>query len=129
LPFDIESDLKEIEYLLNHDRIKEMDSIIEDSIDEIESNIEYVFDDPFDSKEYEIKESKLLIDELDPLRLSDSLLSPEYDSFLFEDFSKVDALPARNVNFLTETKTSLAIPAGVQIAQLAKGHAGGNKLG
>nr|GEZ57343.1 reverse transcriptase domain-containing protein [Tanacetum cinerariifolium] len=32
LPFDIESDLKEIEYLLNLDPTKEMDSILEDSI-------------------------------------------------------------------------------------------------
>ncbi|GJZ20173.1 reverse transcriptase domain-containing protein [Tanacetum coccineum] len=30
LPFDIESDLREIEYLLNHDPTKEMDSILED---------------------------------------------------------------------------------------------------
>nr|GEW26044.1 hypothetical protein [Tanacetum cinerariifolium] len=34
LPFDIESDLREIEYLLNHDPTKEMDSILEESIDE-----------------------------------------------------------------------------------------------
>nr|GEW68922.1 hypothetical protein [Tanacetum cinerariifolium] len=34
LSFDIESDLREIKYLLNHDFIKEMDSILEDSIDE-----------------------------------------------------------------------------------------------
>nr|GEX53004.1 heavy metal-associated isoprenylated plant protein 30-like [Tanacetum cinerariifolium] len=34
LPFDIDSDLKEIEYLLNHDPIKEMDSILKDSIDQ-----------------------------------------------------------------------------------------------
>nr|GFA73373.1 reverse transcriptase domain-containing protein [Tanacetum cinerariifolium] len=34
LPFDIESDLQEIEYLLNHDPIKDMDSILEDLIDE-----------------------------------------------------------------------------------------------
>nr|GEX09681.1 hypothetical protein [Tanacetum cinerariifolium] len=34
LLFDIESDLKEIEYLLNHDPAKEMDSILEDSVDE-----------------------------------------------------------------------------------------------
>ncbi|GJZ54915.1 hypothetical protein Tco_0610108 [Tanacetum coccineum] len=34
LPFDAESDLREIEYLLNHDPIKEMDSILEDSVDE-----------------------------------------------------------------------------------------------
>ncbi|GJW32891.1 reverse transcriptase domain-containing protein [Tanacetum coccineum] len=33
LPFDIKSDLREIEYLLNHDPIKEMDSILEDSVD------------------------------------------------------------------------------------------------
>ncbi|GJW11645.1 putative ribonuclease H-like domain-containing protein [Tanacetum coccineum] len=34
LPFDAEFDLREIEYLLNHDPIKEMDSILEDSVDE-----------------------------------------------------------------------------------------------
>nr|GEY24983.1 reverse transcriptase domain-containing protein [Tanacetum cinerariifolium] len=80
LSFDIEFDLKEIEYFLNHDPTKEMDSILEDLIDEREK----------------IKESKLLIDELDPLRSSDFLLSPEYDSFLFEDFSEVDTLPSTN---------------------------------
>nr|GEW06117.1 reverse transcriptase domain-containing protein [Tanacetum cinerariifolium] len=133
LPF-IESDLKEIEYLLNHDPIKDMDSILEDSIDEnnfadlndnlvdimpemftnehaldysspplydesdddlceVESDIEYAYDDPFDSKGEKIKESKLLIDELDLPRSSDFLPFREYDSFLFEDFSVVDALP------------------------------------
>nr|GEX94314.1 hypothetical protein [Tanacetum cinerariifolium] len=34
LPFDIESDLREIQYLLNHDPTKEMDSILEGSVDE-----------------------------------------------------------------------------------------------
>ncbi|GKB45960.1 reverse transcriptase domain-containing protein, partial [Tanacetum coccineum] len=34
LPFDAESDLRGIEYLLNHDPIEEMDSILEDSVDE-----------------------------------------------------------------------------------------------
>ncbi|GJZ82907.1 hypothetical protein Tco_0648080 [Tanacetum coccineum] len=34
LPFDIEFDLREIEYLLNHDPTKEMDSILEHSFDE-----------------------------------------------------------------------------------------------
>nr|GEZ99279.1 hypothetical protein [Tanacetum cinerariifolium] len=127
----------EIEYFLNHDPIKEIDSILEDSVDEdnlvnlnddlvdtipemftnehaldysshplydeydddlfeVESDTEYVYDDPFDYNEDEIKESKLLIDELDPLRSSDFLPSPEYDSFLFEDFFKVDALPSTN---------------------------------
>nr|GEW84057.1 reverse transcriptase domain-containing protein [Tanacetum cinerariifolium] len=133
LPFDIKSDLREIEYLLNHDPTKEMDSILKDLIDEsnladpndnlfdtipemltnehtldysssplyddfdddlfeLESDNEYVYDDPFDSTEDKIKESKLWIDELDFLRSSDFLPSPEYDSFLFEDFSKVNAL-------------------------------------
>nr|GEY51182.1 reverse transcriptase domain-containing protein [Tanacetum cinerariifolium] len=101
IPFDIESDLTEIEYFLNHDPIKEMDSILEDSIVERNladpnSDTEYVYNDPFDSKEDEIKESKLLINELDPVRLSDFLPSPEYDSFLFEDFSEVDAFPSTN---------------------------------
>nr|GFC15506.1 hypothetical protein [Tanacetum cinerariifolium] len=34
LLFDIKSDVREIEYLLNHDPTKEMDSILEDSVDE-----------------------------------------------------------------------------------------------
>ncbi|GKB96646.1 hypothetical protein Tco_0982783, partial [Tanacetum coccineum] len=33
LTFDVESDLREIEYLLNHDPIEEMDSILKDSVD------------------------------------------------------------------------------------------------
>nr|GEY36841.1 hypothetical protein [Tanacetum cinerariifolium] len=135
LPFDIESDLKEIEYLLNHDPIKDIDSIIEDSVDEdnlakpnnnlfytipemftdehaldysspslyddydddlyeFESDNDEAYNDPFDSKGEKIKESNLLIDELDLPRSSDFLPSPEYGSFLFEDFSKVDALPS-----------------------------------
>nr|GFA34721.1 hypothetical protein [Tanacetum cinerariifolium] len=34
LPFDIQSDLREIEYLLNHDPTKKMVSFLEDSVDE-----------------------------------------------------------------------------------------------
>nr|GEY90491.1 hypothetical protein [Tanacetum cinerariifolium] len=127
LPFDIKSDLREIEYLLNHDPTNEMDSILEDSVDEdnlakpnnnlvdtipemftdehtldysslplyddvnddldeLESDNDDVYNDPFDSKEDKIKESKLLIDELDPPRSSDFLPSLEYDSVLYEDF-------------------------------------------
>ncbi|GJY49619.1 reverse transcriptase domain-containing protein [Tanacetum coccineum] len=131
LPFDIESDLREIEYLLNHDPTKEMDSILEDSVDEgnladpnndlvdtipemftDEHTLDFssppkyddanddlfylktdndecgkiLYDDPFDSKEDKIKESKLLIDKLDPPRSSDFLPSPECDSVLYEDF-------------------------------------------
>nr|GEX12469.1 retrovirus-related Pol polyprotein from transposon TNT 1-94 [Tanacetum cinerariifolium] len=102
LQFDIESDLKEIEFLLYQDK----DSSLKDSIDqknlanladifvdsipeiftdehaldyssppiskeydadflEVESDAKNVYDDPFDSKGEKIKESKLLIDELD----------------------------------------------------------------
>nr|GEU39916.1 reverse transcriptase domain-containing protein [Tanacetum cinerariifolium] len=145
LPFDIEFDLKEIEYLLNHDPIKEMDSILEDSINEdnlakLSNNLfdtipemftdenaldysslplyndydddldEFKFDtdddynDPFDSNGEKIKESKLLIDELDLPRSSDFLPSLEYDSFLFEDFSKVDAFPS------TDNEDKIFIP-------------------
>ncbi|GJX17084.1 reverse transcriptase domain-containing protein [Tanacetum coccineum] len=38
LPFDAESDLREIDYLLNHDPIEEMDSILEDSVDKNSPN-------------------------------------------------------------------------------------------
>nr|GEW42732.1 hypothetical protein [Tanacetum cinerariifolium] len=137
LYFDIEFDHREIEYLLNHDPTKEIDSILEDPVDEcnladpnndlvdtiyemftdehtlhysspslyddvdddlveLESNKDDVYDDPFDSKEEKIKDSKLLIDELDPSRSSDFLPSLEYDSVLYEDFSEVDALPLTN---------------------------------
>nr|GEZ22702.1 hypothetical protein [Tanacetum cinerariifolium] len=137
LQFDIESDIREIEYLLNHDPTKEMDSILEDSVDkgnlanpnndlvntilemfidedtldysspplyddvnddlvELESDNDDVYDDPFDSKEDKIKESKLLIDKLDPPRSSNFLPSLEGDSVLYEDFFEVDALPSTN---------------------------------
>nr|GEV84159.1 hypothetical protein [Tanacetum cinerariifolium] len=77
LLFDIEFDLREIRYFLNHDPTKEMDSILEDSVDKDK-----------------IKEFKLLIDELDPHRSSDFLPSSEYGSVLYEDFFEVDALPS-----------------------------------
>nr|GEW33786.1 reverse transcriptase domain-containing protein [Tanacetum cinerariifolium] len=133
--FDIEFDLKEIEYLLYHDPIKDIDSILKDSIDQsnlvdlndnlvdsmpemftdehalnysslslydeydddlfkVKSDTKNVYDDPFDSKGEKIKESKLLIDELD--LLCDFLPSFEYVSILSKDFSKVDALPSTN---------------------------------
>ncbi|GJZ28915.1 reverse transcriptase domain-containing protein [Tanacetum coccineum] len=43
-------------------------------------------------EEDKIKESKLLIDELDPPRSSDFLPSPECDSVFYKDFSEVDTL-------------------------------------
>nr|GFC25982.1 hypothetical protein [Tanacetum cinerariifolium] len=95
-----------IEYLLHHDPMKDIDSILKDSIDQsnlvdlndnlvdtmpemytdehaldylspplydeydddlfkVESDTEYVYNDPFNSKGEKIKECKLLIDELD----------------------------------------------------------------
>nr|GFA27310.1 hypothetical protein [Tanacetum cinerariifolium] len=66
----------------------------DDDLDEFESDNDDFFNDPFDSKEEKIKEFKLLIDELDLPRSSDFLPSSEYDSFFFEDFSEVDALPS-----------------------------------
>ncbi|GJW91410.1 hypothetical protein Tco_0168963, partial [Tanacetum coccineum] len=134
LPFDIKSDLREIEYLLNHDLTKKMDSILKNSVDEgnladpnndlvdtipemftdehtldysspplyddvdddLESDNDDVYDDPFDSKEDKIKESKLLIDKLEPPRSSDFLPSLECNSVLYEDFSEVEALPSTN---------------------------------
>nr|GEU69515.1 hypothetical protein [Tanacetum cinerariifolium] len=132
LTFDIKFDLKETEYLLYHDPIKDIDFSLEYSIDqsnladnfvdsmpemfidehaldysspslydeydddlfEVEFDTENVYDDHFDSKREKIKESKLLIDELDlPY---DFLLLLEYNSILFEDFSEVDALPSTN---------------------------------
>nr|GEX57480.1 hypothetical protein [Tanacetum cinerariifolium] len=130
LQFDIESDLKEIEFLLYQD----IDSSLKDSIDqsnlanlvdnfvdsmpemftdehaldyssplifdeydddflEVESNTENVYDDPFDSNGEKIKESKLLIDELD---IPCDFLPSEYDSFISQDFYRVDALPSTN---------------------------------
>ncbi|GKC59793.1 hypothetical protein Tco_1087391 [Tanacetum coccineum] len=132
LSFDAESDLQELEYFLNHDPIKEMDSILEDSVDEnslddnlddtisemftdahaldysspplwdeyddelfdLETVNEDTYDDPFDSKEEKIKDSKILIDELDLPGLSDFLPFPECDSVFYEDISEVDALPS-----------------------------------
>nr|GFA73356.1 reverse transcriptase domain-containing protein [Tanacetum cinerariifolium] len=130
LPFDIEFDLKEIEYFLNHDPTKKMDSILEDSVDEdnltnpnndlvdtipemftgeytldysspllyddidddlveLESDNDDVYDDPFDSKEDKIKESKLLIGELDPPRSSDFFLPSSVTQFSMRIFPRL----------------------------------------
>nr|GEU31020.1 reverse transcriptase domain-containing protein [Tanacetum cinerariifolium] len=66
----------------------------DDDLFEVESDTKYVYDDPFDSKGEKIKESKLLIDEID--LPSDFLPSFEYDLFFSEDFFEVDALPLTN---------------------------------
>nr|GEX18900.1 reverse transcriptase domain-containing protein [Tanacetum cinerariifolium] len=125
LQCDIESDLKEIEFML----YQNIDSSLKDSIDhhadhvvnsvpemftdkhaldyssppifdeydddflEIESDAKNVYDDPFDSKGEKIKKSKLLIDELD---LPCDFLLFEYDSFISQEFSRVNALASAN---------------------------------
>ncbi|GJU88580.1 reverse transcriptase domain-containing protein [Tanacetum coccineum] len=186
LPFDAKSDLLELEYLLNHDPIKDMDSILEDSVDENslddnlddtiseeftdelapsesfppgdddmtsedvikevkclltqsplanysldndlintilemftdEHDLDYsspplwddydddlfdhetvnddTYDDPFDFKEEKIKDSKILIDELDLPESNNVLPFPECDSVFYEDFSEVEALSSTN---------------------------------
>ncbi|GJZ71554.1 hypothetical protein Tco_0635405 [Tanacetum coccineum] len=54
------------------------------------------YDDPFDFKEEKIKESKLLIDELDLPKSNNVLPFAEYDSIFYEDFFEVDALSSTN---------------------------------
>nr|GEW38999.1 reverse transcriptase domain-containing protein [Tanacetum cinerariifolium] len=65
----------------------------DDDFLEVESNTENIYDDPFNSKGEKIKESKLLIDELD---LPCDFHPSKYDLFISEDFSKVDAKPSTN---------------------------------
>nr|GEZ75823.1 reverse transcriptase domain-containing protein [Tanacetum cinerariifolium] len=100
---DIESDLREIEFLLYHGE----DSDLKDSIDQPDlTNLDDLFIDPtpkmftdeqppdysfpprFDGEK--IKESELLIDQLD---LPCDILS-EYDSFNSQDFSRDDYFPS-----------------------------------
>nr|GEZ75417.1 reverse transcriptase domain-containing protein [Tanacetum cinerariifolium] len=59
---------------------------------ENESYADIFYDDPFDSEGEKIKESKLLMDELD--LPCDSLPYSESDSFNSQDFSRVDDLPS-----------------------------------
>nr|GEW74484.1 reverse transcriptase domain-containing protein [Tanacetum cinerariifolium] len=75
LPFDIESDLKEIEYLLNHDPIKDRDSILEDSVDE--DNLADLNDNLVDTM------PKMFTEE-HALDYSSPPLYDEYDDDLFE---------------------------------------------
>nr|GEU95217.1 reverse transcriptase domain-containing protein [Tanacetum cinerariifolium] len=128
LKFDIESDLREIEFLLYQGKDSDLKDLIDqtdlanfddyfvdptpemfndkhapdysflpsfdvypDDFLEIESDADNFYDDPFDSNGEKIKESKLLIDELD--LPCDFLPYSEYDSFNSQDFSRDDDLP------------------------------------
>nr|GEY32346.1 hypothetical protein [Tanacetum cinerariifolium] len=68
--------------------------VYDDDFLEVESDANNFYDDPFDSKGEKIKESKLLIVELD--LPCDFLPYSEYDSFNYQDFSRVDDLPSPN---------------------------------
>ncbi|GKA07434.1 reverse transcriptase domain-containing protein [Tanacetum coccineum] len=80
LPFDADSDLLELEYLLNHDPIKDMDSSLEDSVDE--NSLDDNLDDTI---------SEMFTDEHDLVIIFAPLWC---DSVFYEDFSEVDALPS-----------------------------------
>nr|GEX66339.1 uncharacterized mitochondrial protein AtMg00810-like [Tanacetum cinerariifolium] len=66
--------------------------VYDDDFLEIESDADNFYDDPFDSKGEKIKESELLIDELD--LPCDFLPYSEYDSFSSYDFFRDDDLPS-----------------------------------
>nr|GEU71215.1 reverse transcriptase domain-containing protein [Tanacetum cinerariifolium] len=66
----------------------------DDEFLEVESDAENVCDDPFDSKGKKIKESKLLIDELD--LPCDFLPFSEYESSISQDFSRFNVLSSTN---------------------------------
>nr|GEZ52867.1 hypothetical protein [Tanacetum cinerariifolium] len=99
----------------------------DDDFLEVETDAKNVYDDPFDSNGEKIKESKLLIDELD--LLCDCLPS-EYDSFISQDFFRVNALPSTNnedkifnPGILSQEKSFEIITRVVQDKKLASSNA------
>nr|GEV61387.1 hypothetical protein [Tanacetum cinerariifolium] len=102
--------------------------VYDDDFLEVESDAENVYDDPFDSKGEKIKESKLLVDELD---LPCDFLPPfEYDSFISQNFFRVDALPSTynedkvfNLGIVIQEKPVKIITRVVQDKKLAKSNA------
>ncbi|GKE20122.1 hypothetical protein Tco_1431634 [Tanacetum coccineum] len=68
----------------------------DDELSDLETVNDNTYYDPFDSEEEKIKESKLLIDELDLPESSDFLPFPERGSIFYVDFSEVDALSLTN---------------------------------
>ncbi|GKB57809.1 hypothetical protein Tco_0913995 [Tanacetum coccineum] len=84
------------EHTLNYSSPPKYDDANDDLFDLKTDNDEWgkiLYDDPFDSKENKIKDSKLLINELDSPGSSSFLPRfLESDSVLYEDFSEVDTL-------------------------------------
>ncbi|GJW17652.1 reverse transcriptase domain-containing protein [Tanacetum coccineum] len=68
----------------------------DDELFDLETVNDNTYYDLFDSEKEKIKESKLLIDELDLPESSDFLPFPECDLVFYEDFSEVDALSSTN---------------------------------
>ncbi|GJS54859.1 hypothetical protein Tco_0628221 [Tanacetum coccineum] len=84
--------------------------LYDDDLVEPESDNDNVYDDLFDSKEDKIKESKLLIVELDPPKSSDLLPSPECDSVLYKNFSEsIRATPDKNEKKISISNASLIL--------------------
>ncbi|GKA82743.1 hypothetical protein Tco_0789491 [Tanacetum coccineum] len=84
LPFDAKSDLLEIrmftdEHALDYSSPPLWDDY-DDNLFDHESDNDNAYDDPFDFKEEKIKDSKILIDELDLPESNNVLPFPEYDS-------------------------------------------------
>nr|GEX28548.1 hypothetical protein [Tanacetum cinerariifolium] len=73
----------------------------DDDLFKVESDTKNVYDDPFDSKGEKIKESKLLIDELD--LPCDFLPSSEYDLILSENFPGLMLCPQPTMRTRTPT--------------------------
>nr|GEZ48664.1 hypothetical protein [Tanacetum cinerariifolium] len=103
LPFDIEFDPKEIEYMLHHDPIKDIDSILKDSIDQI--NLVDLNDNLVNTMPEMFTEENTLDYSSHPLydQHDDDFFEVESDTeyvyddpFDFKDFSEVDALPSTN---------------------------------
>ncbi|GKE04841.1 reverse transcriptase domain-containing protein, partial [Tanacetum coccineum] len=89
LPFYAESDLREIEYLLNHNPIKEMDSILEDSVDEnsLDDNLVDTISEMFTDEHALDYSSPPLWDDYDDnlFDLETVNGNPYYDPFDFEE--------------------------------------------
>nr|GEV90139.1 DNA-directed DNA polymerase [Tanacetum cinerariifolium] len=115
------------EHALDYSSLLIFDEYDDDFL-EVESDTKNVYDDPFDSKGEKIKESKLLIDELDiPC---DFLLTSKYDSFISQHFSRVNAKTSPNNEdkvfnpcILSQEKTFEIITRVVQDKKLATSNA------
>nr|GEV65210.1 reverse transcriptase domain-containing protein [Tanacetum cinerariifolium] len=102
------------EHTLDYSSLPRYDDTNDDLFDLKTDNDEWgkiLYDDPFDSKENKIKDSKLLIDELDSPGPSSFLpLFLESDSVLYEDFFVVDTLTSTdNEDKISSSNASLIL--------------------